>query len=220
MPITAGDVMDSAAALVNDINKITYTYVKQIPYLKLAYQEVQDRLVQLGSPSVNTVSDFITVVANTESLDLLGGIGARDILLEPVLVWQRAVGANNDSWEPLERMEWVGNLEEPGSTLGGWSWREGLIKFIKSTTNREIKIAYRARLVPIVNEGTIILFPAFNTFLSQKTAAYLAEFIMKDKSRASVLYTLSEKAFETAVMTSVKSMQYFPAKRRSYFFRR
>jgi hypothetical protein len=220
MPVTAGQIMDAAAALVNDVNKVTYTYVKQLPYLRLAYQEIQDRMVLVASPNINTVSAPISVVAGTASIDTIGATSSRDLLLEPVTVLQRAVGANNDAWEPVERMEWIGDLEEPGATIGGWSWREGLIKLIPATANREIKILYRQRLAVIANETTEVLFPAFNTFLSQKTAHYLADFVMKDKSRAATLYALSEKAFETALMTSTKALQHFAVKRRSYFFKR
>lgn len=219
MPITAGDIMDDAAVLINDPTKITYTYAKQLPYLRLAYQEIQDRLILLGHPTVNTQTE-ISVPAGTSQITLVGPNAARDVLLEAVMVYQRDVGADDNSWgDPIDRHPWL-PVGEPNTDIFGWVWQEGIIILTPATANKEILVRYRTRLAVITNEASEIKFPGFRVFLAQKTAGYISEFVMKDRTRAAALYTLSERSFDVAVGTAVKSMQWMPAKRRSYFFRR
>ena len=56
MPVLlASEVMDLSAAALNDVNKTRYTYDVQIPYLKLALQELQE-IFELNSLSVTEKS--------------------------------------------------------------------------------------------------------------------------------------------------------------------
>jgi hypothetical protein len=52
MPILlASEVMDLAAAAMNDVDKTVYDYETQIPYLKMALQELQE-VFELNSLAV------------------------------------------------------------------------------------------------------------------------------------------------------------------------
>ena len=40
--LTAAQVMDASASMLNDTAKTSYTYVAQIPYLNMALRELQE----------------------------------------------------------------------------------------------------------------------------------------------------------------------------------
>lgn len=218
MALDAGDIMDSAAALLNDPNKITYTYAKQLPYLKMAATKMQNRLTLLGHQVINEVSGTGTVTAGSAQIDLVDGDPSGDILVEPIAVFERAPGENDDAWEPMNPALWE-PLKEEGTTLEDWVWRKGYVRFTPATEDREVKIFYRRKLSPITDENSTIEFGIFQDYLENMTAGLIAEFVMKDRSRAQALYQLAEDAMDIAVMSATKMMQKFPAKVRSHFFR-
>lgn len=219
MPLTAGNIMDNAAALINDPNKVTYTYAKQLPYFKMAYQKAQNRLGLLGHQAVSVISTVGTVIAGQNRITNIDGLPSPEILIEPVYVFERTPGATDNDWYIMDSVLWE-DLREPRQNLETWAWRQGYVSFTPATVNREVKLFYRGVLSTIINETSTIDFPIFKDFLENATAGLIAEFVMKDRSRAAVLSALASDAMEIAVMHSTKIMQKHPAKRRSYFFRR
>ena len=59
--LIAGDVMDRAAALMNDAAKTDYTYVAQLPYLNMAIDELVESLEESNNSPTNKTSSAITV---------------------------------------------------------------------------------------------------------------------------------------------------------------
>lgn len=331
-------VLDASAALLNDVNKVTYTYLKQLPYFRIVYDLAQNRLNLLGHPSLGEVSNIqqieifvpnpvapvittagtpgattygykiVAIVDDeeqhtiasvegtiatgnavlsatnynvitwepvagagsyivyrtteagapvTKKLELLypqfrtpktlafdnGGpttvevpattntaytkqitildqfLLIKDVLIEPIKLYERTVGDTDDAWEPMTRTAWEEN-REPGATFDTWTWRRGVIRLIPSTTIREIKLYYKKAFDAIVDETYLIEHPNFAAFLIYATAGHIAEFVMKDTRRAESLNNLANNAMDVAVGSAVKTMQYLPAKRRPYFFRR
>ena len=219
MPLTAANVMDHSAALINDPNKITYTYAKMLPYLRMAYLKAQNRLGLLGHQSLAIISSGGLVTAGSDKIENVDGLPALDALIEPVFVFERTVGGNDNDWFIMEPVKWE-DLREPREQLETWAWRQGYVKFTPATTDREVKVFYRGTFNSIIDENTVLSFPIFRDFLENATAGLIAEFVMKDKSRAAVLNSLAGDALDVAVVHSVKIMQKHPVKRRSYFFGR
>lgn len=219
MPITVSNVLDSTAALVNDPSKVTYTYVKMLPYFRIVYETAQNRLILAGHPTLSEVSIPQNIPAGTTEVLALDTQIARDTVVYPVSVFERAVGDNDDAWDPMERREWDDN-REPSDTLGNWAWREGVIKLNAATVDREILVRYRRVFASILNETSQIEHPNFASFLSHATAGYIAMFVMKDITRANALNDLAEKSMDVAISTAVKNLQFLPKRRRRYFFRR
>lgn len=328
-------VLDSVAALLNDVNKVTYTYAKQLPYFRIVYDLSQNRLNLLGHPSLGEISNAqniaiflptpsaptvtpvgttgattygykivalvdsedehtaasaegttaignavlsstnynritflpvpgasaynvyrtteagapvtkkITPQADTARLtfsDIGGAIVVevppttntaltkqvtildqflmiKEVLIEPVKMYERAVGASEDDWELMTRTAWEEN-REPGSTFDTWTWRRGVIRLIPATTAREVKLHFKKSFDTIVDETYLIEHPNFGTFIIYATAGHIAEFVMKDTRRAESLNNLANTALDVAVGSAVKTMQWLPARRRPYFFRR
>lgn len=327
-------VLDAVAALLNDVNKVTYTYVKQLPYFRIVYDLAQNRLNLLGHPSLGEISNaqlisiflpdpvvpVITtggtpgavtygykIVAISDSEDqhtiaspegtittgnailsatnynvititpvpgassyiiyrtneagvpvtkritpefitrtIVKDIGGtttvevpavtntaltrqvtildqflliKEVLIEPVKMYERAVGASDDDWDLMTRTAWEEN-REPGATFDTWTWRRGVIRLIPSTTAREVKLHYKKAFDAVVDETYLIEHPNFGTFLIYATAGHIAEFVMKDTRRAESLNNLANTALDVAVGSAIKTMQWLPARRRPYFFRR
>lgn len=219
MPIAVSSILDSTASLLNDTAKVTYTYVKTLPYFRIVYELAQNRLILAGHPTLAEISAVLSVPAGTTEVLALDGGVARDTVVYPVSVFERSVGGTDDDWEEMDRFEWDDN-RTASDTLNNWAWREGVIKLNAATTNREIKVRYQRVFATIIDETSVIEHPNFASFLRHATPAYIAEFVMKDLQRAASLNALSEKAMEIAISTAVKNLQYLPARRRHYFFRR
>lgn len=219
MPITVSSVLDSSAALLNDPNKITYTYLKQLPYFRIVYETAQNRLTLLGHPTLAEVSAVVTITAGTTEVALLDTQVSRDYVSYPVSVYERAVGQTEDDWVEMRRGKWE-DLRTDNSTLDNWAWREGVIKLNPATTNRELKVRFSRVFAAILDETVQIEHPNFAAFLRHATAGYIAMFVMKDLARAQALNVLADNSMGIALLTATKQMQYLPAVRPPYFFRR
>ncbi len=211
-------ILDSSAALLNDAAKVTYTYAKQLPYFKIVYTKAQNRLLLLGHPALAELSDAGTVTAGQTNIVSIDGTIAKDILSQPVALYERAVGGTEDDWVEMTRGKWE-ELRTPAATIGTWAWREGAVYVNAATTNREIKLKYDRFFVAIVDETSTVEHQNFADFLIHGTAAYIAAFVMKDMAKAQALSALAEEAMKIALATAVKTMQYVPAVRPPYFFR-
>ena len=69
MPL-ASTCMDSAAGLLNDVNKTLFTYTVQLPYLASAWNKLQLKLQENGVPVMREVSATINVNANASTVTL------------------------------------------------------------------------------------------------------------------------------------------------------
>src|SRR5262245_29549493 len=130
MPILlASEVMDLAAAALNDVDRTTYDYDTQIPYLKLAMQELQE-IYELNSlPVTEQSSSAIPVNAGVTELRFNAPSQPRlpDNMIEPQQLWQR--NENIFPWIPMQRREFIPwNLEGvETSYLPCWVWQDNKI---------------------------------------------------------------------------------------------
>lgn len=211
-------ILDSSAALLNDVNKVTYTYAKQLPYFKIVYTKAQNRLLLLGHPTLAEVSVVSTVTAGIDEVTLVDGTAARDKMSQPVSLFERTVGGTEDDWDEMTRGKWE-ELRTPNATLDNWAWREGIIRLNPATVDRQVKVRYSRFFASITDETSAIEHQNFADFLIHGTAAYIAAFVMKDMVRAEALTVLANDAMQIALAGAVKTMQYTPAVRPRYFFR-
>ena len=57
MAITANEVFEAAATLLNDPNQVTFTDADQLPFLKVAWRELQTFLLSNG---ISDVDEYTT----------------------------------------------------------------------------------------------------------------------------------------------------------------
>lgn len=214
MTVIAGDIMDSSAALLSDPAKITFTYALQLPFLSIAWDELQEDLVSNGITDVDEATTLpIAVTAGTVHLS-----GQPDDLLFPIDVWERAVGGVAADWVKMTEKK-PDPAYQAGETLDIWYWEENFIKFGGATSNREIKILYQKSLLEIANENSTIPVTNCKSFLSHRTAALIAE-TRGNKARAQVLHARGDYFLAKSATTKVKDMQEAPVRPRRYGYSR
>src|SRR5262245_22448287 len=105
--LTAAEVMDRSASLMNDTNKTVYTYTAQLPYLTMALDELQEAFELNNVPITNqTQSPGINVPIGTTSINPVDGVGSGPApnyptdLVEVQAAWERLQG----STEPFTMM--------------------------------------------------------------------------------------------------------------------
>ena len=206
--LTAGEVMDRAAVLMNDAAKTDYNYPTLLPMLNMALDELQG--VNSDSQSSGTMLTTNPILIPKGSLAMWPTESVNlphypADLIEVQEIMERAAGSN-DKFIPLTRYEFH-PVGDPSDTLAGWAWEQRIIKFrgpAGATTDREVRIKYFQYLLgQAFNEQTVIGTIDARAFLSYKTAAFAAMFIGENPERAKILDNAAEEAMER--MTSIQN---------------
>ncbi len=220
MPILiASEVMDLSAAALNDIDRTTYDYDTQIPYLKLAMQELQE-IYELNSlPVTEQSSEAISVVAGVSELLFNAPSQPRlpDNLIEPQQLWER----NFDTypWIPMTRKEFMPHSLEGIETnqFMYWVWQQNKIKFLTSNQNNQIKIDYIGSLFPkYVRSDTIIPVQNAVGYLAYKTAELVSDMIEHNDARAQSNGARALLALDRISGITIKGKQQIQTRRRPF----
>ena len=111
--LTAGEVMDSSAALMNDPAKTDYTYVTQLPYLNMAIDELVETLEESNvSPTNQTTSNPIVIPVGTNKITPIENVSSPHYpfdLVEIQEVGERDSGSNS-IFVPLGRREFLRDI--------------------------------------------------------------------------------------------------------------
>lgn len=214
--------MDASAALLNDKNRSVYTYADQIPYLKIALQELQEYYELNNIPATDQLSAVIQVDAGaTEIAFNAAGTAADpklpDDLIEPQKLWERTRDIN-----PFVPMTKVDGL--PQSMVGIeisqfqiYVWEANEIRFFPANANNDIKIEYiRSLFTPPTNELSLINVVNGATFLEYRNAALCAWFIGENKSRSDELNVYAGLAIDRSTGIGTKGRQATVTRRRPF----
>lgn len=232
--VSAGQLMDRAANLLNDPNKTDYTYKVMLPYLNLAIEEFCDLLSESNSPFANLTSyhwsaEPILVPKNGPYLltpeDPTPGMSKYPgDLIEIQEIQERpyssvphhpsdpAFGA----YRRLPRREFP-EPSPPTNSLVWWVWERGIIRFNAASIDMEVVLKYVFQGIPYAaDENTIITLIGARTYLSYKTAAFCALFIGENESRAKILETQADEAAERSITISNKGKQEIVTRHRPF----
>jgi hypothetical protein len=220
MPILlASEVMDLAAAALNDIDKTTYTYEVQIPYLKLALQELQE-VFELNSLAVTEQSSAAIPVPNgsTElAFNVPGPTRLPDNMIEPQQLWERF--ANSYPWTPMVRKEYIPH-DLAGVAANMWTywvWQSNKILLLPSNGDNEIKIDYVGSLFPkYVRSETILPVQNGVGYLSYKTAELISDMVEHNQERAATNAGRAIQSLDRISGITIKSKQQIVARRRPF----
>ena len=188
--LTAGEVMDRSAALLNDPAKTDYTYLAQLVYLNMAIDELVELLEESNVSPTNQTSAIITIPIGSYQITPIESVTTPHYpsnLVEIQEVAERTAGTE-DPFLPLGKREWMKTFPVSNSLLF-WCWEDQIIKFNPNgaSSEREIELKYVAQAISqAVSEISIIGTINARSFLSYKTAALCAQFIGEDASRASI----------------------------------
>lgn len=227
MPVTtntsllAGDVMDRAAALLNDPAKTDYTYAAQLPYLNMAIDELVENLEESNSTPTNLTARIV-VPAGVDKIFPLEGSGAGVVYYPPDLVEIQEIGergvGTEDPFITMRRCEFLPTRPQNSSLLF-WAWENQCIQFNRmgASTPREVELKYvRSSTAQVTSEFSVI--PAINarSYLSYKTAALCSIFIGENETRAAILNAESEKALERLLGINNKGRQNIVTRHRPF----
>lgn len=220
--LTAANVMDKSASLMNDTAKTVYTYTAQLPYLNMALNELEEHFQIANMPVTNAESVPIVVPVGTTEITAFDGTGAGPVpnypqdLVEIEGLSERLSGTT-DAFIPLVKRNFLPHSEVQTESLLFWSWEGQKIKFIGATTEREVKLNYIRTLFPEVTDpATVLGVMNARSFLHYRTAALCTQFIGENASRAEELNNLAVLAIDRVTGIGVKSRQIIATRRRPF----
>ena len=208
MSFNVNTTLSEAQALLNDPSGSVYTNTKCMPFLRRAYEELQNNL-QLNdvpivldrSAAINVTAGVLTVPATTLANMIL-----------PIWLEERTPGDSEIDWSPMTPMIWEPNRAQV-DFLGVWVWREETIYLLGSTAAREVRVTYLKSLPTLVDQESIVYVSNANNFLASKTAASMARMIKKDFKLAEILDLEAGRALSLLISLSSKGRQLLPVRR-------
>jgi hypothetical protein len=214
--MTAADVMDRAASLLNDTAKTEFTYTAQIPYLNAAMDELQETFEQNNIAATNKVSAVLAIVAGVVTVDLSTTPALPSDLIEIQQLSERPTGTTND-FVPMTRTEFLPLTSVLTNQLIYWAWIEEKIKFIGANADVDVKIEYiKSLFTAITTSTTAITLINSKSFLAYRTAGLCAEFIGENPTRAGELNAFASLALDRTLGINVKGGQGIGARRRPF----
>lgn len=218
--LTAGQVMDAVAALLNDSAKQQYSYTVQVPYLNIAIGEIREYLALNDVPLVNKKSAVIALPAGQTYIGFdttPPQAELPDDFLEPVEVWQRNVGTTGFS--PVGLVSMLSEVTDGISTsaLLEYTWSNQRIQFQAANAALDIKLDYIAQtILPVASSSSLIDILLAQSFLQFRTAALIAENVEENESRATRNNIAAGLALDRILGISVKSGQGLVTRRRPF----
>jgi len=184
----AGDVMDSAAALLNDTQKQTYTYVAQLPYLKMALKDLRKKMELSNMPVTNETSAILTLLAGATEVSTLTTPALPTGLVQIQQLWESPTGTDN--FIPMGKKDFLPHYLDGVeiSQFRIYTWIGNTIKLLAANQPIDLKIDFIKELFnDIVDENSAINVINGDSYLFNRTAAYCARFIGENKTRADEL---------------------------------
>lgn len=220
--VSAGQVMDRVAILLNDPNKTDYTYLVILPYLNMAIDELVESMEEANNSPTNSTSTVITIPVGvtriTPTEDPTVGIPHYpDNLVEIQEIGERNAGTQ-DRFIRMERKEFL-SVNPPNNSLLYWIWEEQQIKFNSqgALSIRDVQIKFVSNGIPYaVDQNSIITMINSRAYLSFKTAAFCARFIGENETRAQVLDGQALEALERTTTISNKGRQEIMTRHRPF----
>jgi len=224
--LTAKTVMDSAAALVNDSGIVNnggvptvYTYPAQVPYLRIAMNELQSKYQLNGISSTQVTSAVIDYPAGatTISFGALSSPALPADLIEPQELWECNSGIL--PFIPMTKREYLPREMEGIETnrITWWTWSQQQIVTLPSDIDNSIKIDYIGLLFqPVVDQNSVINVINAENWLAFRTAGLMAEFIERNITSANSLNAQAILQADMALGIGVKGKQSIQSRRRPF----
>jgi len=218
--LTAAEVMDRSAVLMNDPAKTDYTYLAQLPYLNMAIDELVETLEESNSSPTNNTSATIVIPVGKNKITPIEHAETPHYpfdLIELQEVGERSTGTQ-DPFLPLGKREFLQSFP-PNQSLLFWIWEDQMIKFNPSgaLSSRDIQLRYvRQAISQAANELSVIGTINARSYLSYQTASLCSMFIGENETRAGILATKAEQALERLTGINNKGRQQIMTRHRPF----
>lgn len=218
--LTAGEVMDWVAALMNDVAKSSYTYITMLPYLNMAIDELLEELERHNLCPTNETAAYITVNAGTLVISADDGVADGKLhyptnLIEIRQLWERLAGST-DTFVPMRKQEFL-NVRSLTTALVDWAWLDQEIRFIGANSNREVKIDYIQEAISAATSDTSVIgIIGVKSYLAYKAASLCAKYIAENPTRAQMLKEDAEGCLDNLLGIKIKGNQSTVVRRRPF----
>jgi hypothetical protein len=217
--MTYKDVLEMSSALQNDTAQSVYTNTAQLPYLKMALLELQERMQEANLPVTNAGSAEITITAGVTELSFGTVPKLPADFIEPRELWESNDGGNN--FNRMGRRDFIPQyLEDTDgeiSSFGIYAWQGNVIRFPPATTDIIVKLDYIKTIFPpslVIGQITdFIPVLTAEQFLGYKTGALCAMFVGENEDRATALNDLAEEAIHRSLNIPTKGTQAMQTRR-------
>ena len=219
--LSAGQVMDKVAALMNDNAKQQFRYDVQLPYLNMALQDLRKKMELSNSPVTNnTTSDPILVPAGITRIGFNTAFPSRlpPDLVEIQTLWQRQAGIN-PFVEMGPKLDFLPKyLEGVESNFWNiWAWEKNEIRLPAANQANELKIDYVGSLfMNVTSADDQLSVINADSYLEFRTAALCAEFIGENPTRAISLNGQAEISWDLMSSIETKGKQEIYTRRRPF----
>lgn len=219
--LTAAEVMNSAASLMNDTARSVYHYEAQMPYLNMALKELQEHFQLNNIPITDETSAAMTLpVGTTEigSFEETPDLYYPQDLIEIQGAYERLSGST-DPWIPMIKREYLPHPIDdiPTDSLQYWIWQDQKMRFIGATSIRSIKLDYIKTLFPLItNQAAVLGVINGASFLHYRTAALCSLFIGENATRAESLDSYAQIALDRVTGIGTKAKQSITTRRKPF----
>ena len=202
----------SAAALLNDTPKELFSYDVQLPYVRIALQDLVADWRSMNLP-IKEIA-YIVVPAGESQI---GGTdpGAPALPTDfrfPINLYER-VPNTTDSFMKMKEVKWDIVDVPPSSWFVYWNFREGQIKLPKATRDIEVMVKYVKNAPTIISDASVIPYTGADSLLTYKLAALLSRYVGSNEVRANSLGGLYQDYLRKFIGVGVKQRQAFPTGR-------
>lgn len=218
---TPSAIMDMSAALMNDVAQETYTDAAMLPYLNIAFDDLQEIFEENNIPVTNEVSAILTpVTAGTTVISFTSSPALPSNLIEIQQLYERSTGII--PWIPMRREEFLPlSLEDQSLTqFLIWAWVDQEIRLIEATASIDLKIDYIKSIfaTPILIADVAVDLPIINVkqYLGYATAALCALYIQENETRAGFLENKAIQALDRELNIPIKGRQSITTRRQPF----
>jgi hypothetical protein len=222
--LTAAQVMDMAAARLNDVDKTLYSYTTQIPYLNVALAELQEHYEANNVPVTDQTSAIIEVDAASEgfvevSFDDGTAIAPflPDDLIEPKVVWESPRDLNQ--FTIMTKIDYLPQYQI-GAQINQfvfYQWASNQLKMIAANANNDLKLDYvRSLFIPVTISTDELFVINSLSFLGNRTASLIAHDIEENDSRSQALYADALLGLDRSLSITTKGRQRITIRRRPF----
>lgn len=217
--LTAAQVMDGAAARLNDVARAVFTYAVQIPYLNIALKELQEIYEENNVPVTDETSAIIYVPAASAGIVEIGYTGVAGRILPPDLIeikvaWQSIRNLNQfTQFKPVDYLpQW--NLTAQISGFNCYQWADQKLRLIAANADNDIKLEYIKSLFAIVTaSGDALNITNGFSFLMNRTASIIAKDVEENQERSDKLYGDALAGLDRSLTITTKGRQKIQTRR-------
>lgn len=211
---TVGEVLELAAALLNDQARQLYTDANMLPYLKIALKDLREQYELNNIPVTNAADTTITVTAGVTRIGFDTTPALPNDLIEIQALYESTLGTNN--FTPVTHKDYVFSVN-PVNSFGVYAWRQNSIHLPAATADIDLRIGYIAQIFrSIVDANSELGAINAESYLHYRTAALCAFYIGENKTRSDDLNGEGQLAFDRAMGIGTKAKQDIATRRRPF----